>query len=166
MKVAAHVGVPVSEMGKHSWAPEAKAFAGDSLDKWCESRIASLLDLDTRTLTPKPVSTESCLYSMTPDETFIVGPLPVAGKAPSGAAELHAGSTGTIRGSPKEPTEEYLDPSRWETSIILLGGGSGHAFKLAPVLGRMAADYVEGFLHAQGGPVSVPGGAGVFLKWL
>ena len=58
-----------------------------------------------------------------------------------------------------------MDGSKWDPGVILVGGGSGHAFKLAPVLGRMAAGYVTQHLSGKA-DIRVPPGGAPFLKWL
>ena len=71
-----------------------------------------------------------CLYTNTPDHHFVVGAVP------GGQSEVGGGSgAGAGAGAP-----ERSSPAR----VIVLGGGSGHAFKFAPALGELAAELVLG----------------------
>ncbi|KAL3747930.1 hypothetical protein ACJRO7_016708 [Eucalyptus globulus] len=62
IKIAVHGGCPC-DPDKRPWMPGRDL---DSLKEWIEGRFLGLLDCST------PAATQSCIYSMTPDEDFVL----------------------------------------------------------------------------------------------
>ncbi|KAK6927716.1 FAD dependent oxidoreductase [Dillenia turbinata] len=62
VKIAVHGGYPC-DPDKRGWGP---GISLDSLRKWVEERFAGLVDPNG------PVAKQSCMYSMTPDEDFVI----------------------------------------------------------------------------------------------
>ncbi|KAF8036942.1 hypothetical protein BT93_C2618 [Corymbia citriodora subsp. variegata] len=62
IKIAVHGGC-LCDPDKRPWLPGRDL---DSLKEWIEGRFLGLLDCST------PASTQSCMYSMTPDENFVL----------------------------------------------------------------------------------------------
>lgn len=63
IKVAVHGGGPC-DPDKRTWAPGPGSV--DKLREWVEARFAGRVESDG------PVMTQSCMYSMTPDEDFVI----------------------------------------------------------------------------------------------
>jgi glycine/D-amino acid oxidase-like deaminating enzyme len=81
-------------------APSTFELDRADLETHLKPYVAKLFPL----LDPEPVLRETCLYTNTPDEDFVLDFVP-----------------GT-------------------TNVVVGGGGSGHAFKLGPVIGRILSE--------------------------
>lgn len=93
VKVAMHCGV-LSDADARSGEPDCASLA--AMRKWVRERLPAF---DSE----KPIDASTCLYTMTPDEGFVID---------------------AVSGSP---------------GVVLATGGSGHAFKFAPLIGEMVA---------------------------
>lgn len=127
IKVASHIGYELAGPGE-PFAPETRSFEvprSDFVTKvqpWLVQRLASVVD------TSAPVHSETCLYSSTPDEDFVIDD--VSGIVGGGRfGDPHSGEAAGIDGCPRLP----------RGSIVLCAGFSGHGFKLAPTVGAVAA---------------------------
>jgi sarcosine oxidase len=84
-------------------------FDPDQADRPVREDVLALLREHVRQLfpgiDPEPAYAEACMYTMTPDEDFIL---------------------------------DVVD------GVVVCGGDSGHAFKFAPLLGRLCADLAQG----------------------
>ena len=120
VKVSAHY------CGPHVPEPDARprgaGGAGEPADEATEAaataRVAAVVASNARLvgatcphLEAAPLHSQSCLYTSTPDHDYLLDLLP-APNLPAGAARARA---------------------------VLMGGGSGHAFKMGPALGDCAA---------------------------
>ncbi|KAL3587186.1 hypothetical protein D5086_014053 [Populus alba] len=63
IKISVHGGYPC-DPDKRPWGPSGISL--DSLKEWIKGRFSGLVDNDG------PVATQSCMYSMTPDEDFVI----------------------------------------------------------------------------------------------
>ena len=112
IKVSVHSGTPCD--------PNKRIVSADmellrkEVSPWLASRFEGTVNSEA------PVMAQGCMYSMTPDEDFILDFLPwSAGKGQTGKS-----------GSPK------LHPG----GILVAAGFSGHGFKMGPLVGRIMAD--------------------------
>lgn len=99
VKIPVHAGRPC-EPEERTWA--APAALVEALRGWIRGRFGELVDVE------KPVLSQSCMYSMTPDEDFVI---------------------------------DFVGGEFGEDAVVC-GGFSGHGFKMAPVVGLIAAELV------------------------
>jgi glycine/D-amino acid oxidase-like deaminating enzyme len=121
IKVASHIGYHLAGPGE-PFAPESRPFQVPPSDfernvkPWVQDRLASIVDASA------PVHSETCLYSSTPDEDFIIDDVSgLVGQGRFGASDASCPAS-LPRGS-----------------VVLCAGFSGHGFKLAPTVGAIAA---------------------------
>lgn len=107
IKFAVHRGLNVTA--------DSRTFEADHevnvapVQRWL-GRVIPFLDASA------PAAVETCMYTMSKDEDFILGSL---------------------------PTEEGAPGAEWAGSVIIAGGGNGHAFKFGSVIGAAVADLCE-----------------------
>ncbi|KAL3818416.1 hypothetical protein ACJIZ3_004321 [Penstemon smallii] len=102
IKIAVHCG-RACDPEERTWA--ASEALVEELRTWIKGVFGDLVDWEDG-----PVITQSCMYSMTPDEDFVI---------------------------------DFLGGEFGE-DVVVVGGFSGHGFKMAPVVGRIAAELVVG----------------------
>lgn len=112
IKVSVHSGTPC-DPNKRVVAPDFELLRKE-VSPWLASRF------EGRVKSEAPVMAEGCMYSMTPDEDFILDFLPLSSgkgqEGKNGSPELH-----------------YC-------GILFAAGFSGHGFKMGPLVGRVMAD--------------------------
>lgn len=110
IKVSVHSGTPC-DPDKRSVAPDLELLRKE-VSPWLASRFEGIVESEA------PVMAQGCMYSMTPDEDFILDFLPCSAAGTGDLAEngdLHSG-------------------------ILVAAGFSGHGFKMGPLVGRIMAD--------------------------
>jgi len=120
VKVSAHYcGPPVPDPdARPRGAGGVGEYADAAAEKAAAARVAEVVASNARLvgatcphLESAPLHSHSCLYTSTPDHDYLLDLIP-APCLPTGAACAR---------------------------VVLMGGGSGHAFKMAPALGDCAA---------------------------
>lgn len=101
IKVAVHGGITCYPE-RRTWSTPSETIL-NLLKDWIEGRFGGRVDTSSG-----PVMTQSCIYSMTPDEDFVI---------------------------------DFLG-GEYRKDVVIAGGFSGHGFKMAPAVGRIAADLV------------------------
>ena len=117
VKICLHSGEPC-DPARRSLAPQGAPTRG-VIGPWVRQRFGGLLG-------DQPVMMESCLYTMTPDQDFIIDRVPLrkrAGVAPSAGSQASSAS-----------------PPACVPGIVVAAGFSGHGFKFGPLIGKIAAD--------------------------
>lgn len=104
-KFAIHGGVPTTAAGR-PYAP-SEATTVEPVKAWVARHAPTFAPQ------PLPGSTTTCLYTMTPDEGFVLDEVPVPGEGAAAAGGL----------------------------AFLCAGFSGHGFKFAPLVGEVCAQW-------------------------
>ncbi|GJP38098.1 hypothetical protein CLOM_g22543 [Closterium sp. NIES-68] len=159
IKVSLHSGLPCPDPDNRPSLPDAHA-ARTVLVPWLQARFGNRV-------TTEPVMMESCLYTMTPDQDFIIDRIPLAsGKGEQVAeesqerdAKLVLGDGEQGDGAGEESPGEVVGRG---VNIVVAAGFSGHGFKFGPLVGKMAADLVMGHADGTTGGVSSISGIGGF----
>lgn len=114
IKISVHSGIPC-DPNKRTVAPDVEHLRKE-VSPWLASHFAGIVKSEA------PVMAQGCMYSMTPDEDFILDFLPYPADkgelAENGELQLHGGGSG----------------------ILVAAGFSGHGFKMGPLVGRIMAD--------------------------
>ena len=105
LKVALHSGYKC-DPDNRPLIPDMKALK-DFVSPWLETHFKG------KVLSNEPVLAEPCMYSMTPDQDFILDFLPMGDD--NNAANAHK-------------------------LVLVAGGFSGHGFKMGPLVGKILAD--------------------------
>lgn len=104
IKVSVHTGTPC-DPNNRSVAPDV-GLLKSTVSPWLAAHFEGGVQWEN------PVMAEGCMYSMTPDEDFILDFLP----SPLDKKQRHSGG------------------------VIVAAGFSGHGFKMGPLIGRIMAD--------------------------
>lgn len=108
IKVSVHSGTPC-DPNKRTVAPDLEHLRTE-VSPWLASRFDGIVKSEA------PVMAHGCMYSMTPDEDFILDFVPGKGEL-AGNGEL-----------------------RRQQRVLVAAGFSGHGFKMGPLVGRIMAD--------------------------
>ncbi|KAG0567355.1 hypothetical protein KC19_7G128800 [Ceratodon purpureus] len=108
IKVSVHSGTPC-DPNKRMVVPDMELLKKE-VSPWLASRFEGNVKFEA------PVMAQGCMYSMTPDEDFILDFLPLSAGKGQAETNLHS------------------------CAILVAAGFSGHGFKMGPLVGRIMAD--------------------------
>ena len=124
-KFAVHRGAPTTAAGR-PFSP-AEEVTVEPVAEWLREYLPGAVEP-----TPLPGSLTTCLYTMTPDEDFVLDAMPLFEEGREG------GSSGGGGGASSDGNES----AGVHGLCFLAGGFSGHGFKFAPLIGEIARMWV------------------------